>query len=104
MQARAQASRRSHATTQLTVRGVDTQLERRLREEAERRGLSVNRTVLQLLRDGVGLTDSPGAGRARRTLRYDDLDHLAGTWSDQDAREFDAALGKMRRVEPELWR
>ena len=43
-------------TRQLTVRGVDARLERTLRAEARRRGLSVNRTVLGLLREATGLS------------------------------------------------
>jgi hypothetical protein len=35
---------------------------------------------------------------------HDDLDHLAGTWSDEEAALFDAALVEQRKVDPELWR
>jgi hypothetical protein len=35
---------------------------------------------------------------------HDDLDHLAGTWSDEEAAEFDAALAEQRKIEPELWK
>jgi len=34
---------------------------------------------------------------------HDDLDHLAGTWSDEEAAEFDAALAEQRKIDPELW-
>lgn len=50
---------------QLTIRDVDEQLAERLRHEAQRRGLSVNRTVLQLLRQALG---TPPASAAARTL------------------------------------
>ena len=33
---------------------------------------------------------------------HHDLDHLAGTWSDEEAAEFDAALAEQRKIEPEL--
>lgn len=32
-----------------------------------------------------------------------DLDHLAGTWSKEEADEFDEALAEQRRIDPELW-
>jgi len=35
---------------------------------------------------------------------HHDLDHLAGTWSDEEAAEFDAALAEQRKIDPELWR
>src|SRR5258708_16887416 len=33
---------------------------------------------------------------------HDDLDHLAGTWSDKEAAAFEAALVEQRRIDPEL--
>ena len=34
---------------------------------------------------------------------HHDLDHLAVTWTDEEAAAFDAALAEQRRVDPELW-
>lgn len=36
------------------------------------------------------------------TQLHHDLDHLAGTWSDEEAAEFDAALAEQRKIDPEL--
>lgn len=87
---------------QLTVRGVDAQLERTLRAEARRRGLSVNRTVLRLLHEATGLDGRP-VDRAAAT-RFDDLDRLAGTWTAEEAASFDRYLRSARAVDAELWR
>jgi hypothetical protein len=35
---------------------------------------------------------------------YHDLDHLAGTWSDEEATIFEASWVEQRRVDPELWK
>ena len=86
---------------QLTVRGLDARLERTLRAEAKRRGLSVNRTVLGLLQEGTGLTEPPSAASSPP---FTDLDHLAGTWSADEADAFDAQLRSSRAVDAELWR
>jgi len=45
------------------------------------------------------------AGQRATTGRelHHDLDHLAGTWTDEEAASFDAALAEQRRVDPELW-
>lgn len=88
---------------QTTVRGIDTALARRLREEARRRGLSVNRTVLLLLRQATGLA-APLDTTPSGTERFTDLDHLAGTWTERDADEFDRAVEGLRRVEEGMWR
>lgn len=69
-----------------------------LEREAERRGQSLNRTVLALLAEGLGIA-SPSGPR-----EHDDLDELAGTWSKAEAEGFDAALRGQRPVDAELWR
>lgn len=83
---------------QLTVRGVDPQLAQRLDEEARRRGLSKNRTVLALLREALKLTRNQGP------REYHDLDHLAGSWTHEEAEEFNKTLKEIRRIEPEMWK
>ena len=64
---------RRFAMTQLTVRGIDPHLHDALKREAQRQGQSVNKYVLDLLREALGLNASPAHSE------YDDLDHLAGT-------------------------
>lgn len=92
--------------TQLTLRGVDKALEQRLKQEAKRRGLSVNRVALDLLRRGAGLV-IPDAGQPVRQPgpdgKYHDLDHLAGGWTKEEADAFDRELALMRRIDPEVW-
>ena len=86
--------------TQLTVQGLDAALEQRLHAEARRRGLSVNRTTLELLRQAVGL-----APRTSHSVAgpFADLDHLAGTWTPEEAGAFDRTLAGSRPVDRELW-
>lgn len=85
---------------QVTLRGVDEKTGNMLKAEARRRGQSVNRTVLELIREAMGQADDPGQGRRA----FDDLDHLAGTWTADDAAEFLAAAGEHRAVDDGLWR
>lgn len=84
---------------QLTLRSTDHQLRTALRREARRRRASLNRTVLALLRERLGLdADEPDPET------HDDLDHLAGTWSQEQAKEFDEALREQRQIDEKLWR
>lgn len=80
----------------LTVRGVDPKLARALAREVRRRGASLNQTVLDLLRSGLGV--APGAVASSGLARH------AGTWSAEDQREFDAAVAGFGEVDPEMWR
>ncbi len=80
----------------LTVRGVPEDLSRALEDEKRRQGESLNQTVINLLRRALGLE---GGGS------YDNgLSQLAGTWSDEDLREFEEATSFLGEVDEELWR
>ena len=58
----------------------------------------MNRTVIQLLEKALG------ASKRQSTKLHHDLDHLAGSWSEEAARAFDEDLATQRKVDPELWR
>jgi hypothetical protein len=92
---------REAESAQVSLRGVDAALRAALAAEARRRGLSLNRTVLALLREAVGLDARPGAGPWRR---FDDLDHLAGSWDAAAAKGVLAQLDRQRGIDAELWR
>jgi hypothetical protein len=84
---------------QLTIRGFDEQLERRLRELARDRGISLNRAALELMRRGAGQSD-----RRDSTDRVGaSLDTFIGVWSDEDEAELRQALEPLEQIDPELW-
>ena len=85
-------------TTQLTVR-FDRDLERKLREEARREGVSLNQVAVRFLRKGAGLDTGE-----RSDVVASSLDHLAGTWPQADADAFDQAMAVFERVDEDLWR
>lgn len=86
------------SSNQLTIRSLGPSLRAALEREAARRGQSLNKTVLALLAERLGLANST------TSLTYDDLDELAGTWSKSEARGFDEALQAQRQVDAKLWR
>ena len=85
--------------TQLTVRGVDANLHEELKARARQQGLSVNRYILKLLREATGEIEPSG-----EQPQYHDLDHLAGTWSVEDAKEFEEILLEQRHIDEGMWR
>ena len=87
------------ALNQLTLRGFDADLERRLRLEARNAGVSLNQAALRLLRRGAGLGDAVGSSAVGSAL-----DHLIGTWSEADERELLEATAFFERVDEEFWR
>jgi plasmid stability protein len=85
---------------QLTIRGLSDELHMALKQEAGRRGLSMNRYVLLILRRAV----SPGDERWQEDVTFHDLDYLAGTWKGEEFQEFERQLDIQRSVDEELWR
>ncbi|MBY0274297.1 hypothetical protein K2Z84_03075 [Candidatus Binatia bacterium] len=81
------------------MRGFGDDVERRLRAVARAEGVSLNEAVLRLLRKGAGLQSSEAGN-----VIGDALDHLAGTWTDVDLREFDEAVRVTERIDDDLWR
>jgi len=83
----------------LTVRGFDKELERRLRDVARTKGVSLNQAALILLREGAGLE----APRGRAHLVGDSLEGLIGSWSTAEEAEFLRAISGLEAVDPSLW-
>lgn len=86
---------------QLTIRGFGPDLERRIRELAEREGLSLNQAAIRLLQMGAGLTRDEST--ARDTRIGSTLDRFFGTWSDEDARAFAEATRDFERIDDSMW-
>ncbi|MEK7332733.1 MAG: antitoxin, partial [Nitrospirota bacterium] len=61
----------------MTIRGIDDTTAKVLKQKAKKEGVSVNAVLLKTLRESLGLE------KKRRTIIYDDLDYLAGTWNEK---------------------
>ena len=82
--------------SQMTIRNLPPALEERLRSEAMRTSTSLNKTVIQLLKEATGLQAEAGSKR--------DLSALAGRWTAAEAEEFDRAVEKLAGIDEEIWR
>lgn len=82
----------------ITVRNLPPAVAKAVREKARREKLSLNKAVVRLLEEATGQPP------ARRVARHDDFEKYAGTWSREEADQFDACLAEMRRVDPRDWR
>jgi hypothetical protein len=80
----------------LTIRDIPSELARALDRERRQTGASLNQTVKDLLARALGLRPGVSARNG--------LERLAGTWSDEDLREFEEAVVPLRRIDDELWR
>ena len=78
----------------LTIRNLPDELAEALEQEKARRGVSLNRTVIELLSQGLGVGVTRSNGLAR----------LAGAWTEDELREFEEAVAPFEEVDAELWR
>ncbi len=85
---------------QLSLRGFDPELEKRIREIATKEGVSLNRATLRLLRKGAGLRQT-GMGPE---VVGDSLDHLIGKWSLEQAREFLRSIEPLEQIDRSFWK
>ena len=85
---------------QLTVRGFDDELAETIRRIAERDGTSLNKAALKLLRKGAGLAEDGNRADAVGSS----LDHLIGSWSRDEADQFDASLQEFEKIDESIWR
>jgi hypothetical protein len=82
----------------MTLRGIDDAISGALKEKARREDTSVNTVMLKILKESLGIE------KKKRIVIYDDLDHLAGTWSLNDLTEFENATSAFEKVDENMWK
>lgn len=83
----------------LSIRGVEKAALAALKSMASQQGASVNALVLRLIDQGLGRVPAKPVLR-----RFNDLDALAGSWSEHEAAEFSAYTQGFEKIEPDLWK
>ena len=92
----------------LTIKGMPDKLHTWLKRRAGAHHRSINREVLHILQsmaDG-GFSDSIDLGGAQLALdgAHHDLDTLAGTWTAEEAAEFEANTAAFRQIDEDMWK
>ncbi len=83
----------------ISIRNVDDQLAKKLKQRAKASKKSVNQLVLDILKRHLGLEKEK-----RYTRPYDDLDTLFGRWSEEDFKRIQNKVDDERRIDEELWK
>lgn len=76
----------------ITVRNLPPAVAKAVREKAHKEELSLSEAIVRLLEQATGA--HPGKDK----MVHHDLDHLAGTWSEEEYQEFMAALREQRQI------
>ena len=82
----------------LTIRGIDPELSNSIKKLAGQKNISVNKFLIEVLKKIAGLShNSP-------FKTYDDLDALAGGWTEEDEKLFLENTSHFRKIDAEMWK
>lgn len=81
----------------ITIHGIDPLLSQAVKAKAEAEGLSVNKTVKQILETALGIQPRP------RNQNLNDFNGFCGVWGEADLIEFEEKISDTRGVDPEDW-
>lgn len=82
----------------MTIRGIDDEVAKLLKDRAKSEDLSVNGLILKMVKESLGIE------KKKRIKTYQDLDHLAGTWSEKDFNEFQKRVEDMEKIDEDIWK
>lgn len=83
----------------VTLRNLPPELARMIRQAADEKRTSINKVVIRLLEENLGIR-----GKKKDKPLHHDLDALAGSWTKEEALEFEKALARQRTIDPDLWK
>ncbi len=83
----------------ITIRGIDASVSAKLKMFAKNEGKSVNQLVLDIIKQNIGMQK-----KKKYTKKYDDIDHLFGSWTDTEFSRIQAAVNDQRKIDMELWK
>ena len=82
----------------MTIRGLDDNTIKALKEKAKQEGTSINAALVKILRKELGIE------KKRHAVIYHDLDHLAGTWDKKDYSEFLKNVKDFEAIDENMWK
>lgn len=81
----------------ITVRNIEKDLEHALKKKRLETGKSVNSIILESLNKTL-------LGRTGARKEFAELDHLAGTWTESEEKEFLSNTAPFSEIDGELWK
>ncbi len=98
-QVESETTRKEKLVQQLTIRGFDDRLERKIRQLANADGISLNKAALALMRRGAGLA----VDRTHSNQIGNGLDRFIGRWSGEAQRELLESVSVFDHVDERFW-
>lgn len=83
---------------QITLRGMDPEIEREIRRIAKEGGKSINRVIQDMIYLHTGM------GKKKQRPAADSLRKLAGGWNEEEAEEFLESIRSCEQIDEEMWK
>jgi hypothetical protein len=74
------------------LRNLPPEVQKAIEETSRRNRISLNKATIRLLEASL-----------RKPAKNTDFDEFCGTWSREEADQFDTALHQMRQIDPGGW-
>ena len=84
--------------SQITLRGIDPEIEQKVRQISKSTGKSLNKVIQEIIYQHIGV-DQKGKKSASHSLRK-----LAGGWSEKDALEISEAIKAFDQIDEAMWK
>lgn len=84
--------------TNIHLRRLDAELVQQLKQTASHQHISVNTLILNLIQQGLGISQT------RKAVIYHDLDKLSGTWTKAEAKAFTQSISDVEQIDKDLWK
>lgn len=82
----------------ITLRNIDENLDKSLKEKARETGSSVNSVIISTLNEALGLN------KKKFDRQYSDIDSLSGTWSAAEYAEFNKNTEAFEQIDEDMWK
>ena len=82
----------------ITIRGVEPVVAEELKLTAAKQNKSLNQLVLEFIKKNLGMEKEKKYSRD-----YDDLDHLFGSWDEEEFNAIQNKINQERKIDQDLW-
>ena len=82
----------------ITIRGVESVVAEKLKQTAVKQNKSLNQLVLEFIKKNLGMVKEKKYSR-----EYDDLDHLFGSWDEEEFNTIQNKIKQERQIDQDLW-
>ena len=84
--------------SQITLRGIDKETEKKIRREAKKKGKSLNTVILEMI------AHQGHSRKKKEELPAHSLRKLAGGWSQKEADKFLESIKSCEQIDEAMWK